>query len=81
MPTFNNPRKDNSTIVAIVVSGTLLMGNLKSKADTANIYSLKEETNKTGLLSLYSGSTEEVILSFNISKLKTLKSCVQNLCM
>ena len=54
MPTFYNPRKINTTIVAIVVSGTLLMGNLKSKADTANIYSQKEEINKTGLLSLYS---------------------------
>ena len=52
MPTFSNLRKINTTIVAIVVSGTLLMGNLKSKADTANIYSQKEEINKTGLLSL-----------------------------
>jgi len=58
MPTFSNLRKINTTIVAIVVSGTLLMGNLKSKADTANIYSQKEEINKTGLPSLYSSPTD-----------------------
>ena len=58
MPTFNNPRKINPTIVAIVVSGTLLMGNLKSKADTANIYSQKGEINKTGLPSSYSSPTD-----------------------
>ena len=58
MPTFNNPCKINTTIVAIVVSGTLLMGNLKSKADTANIYSQKREINKTGLPSLYSSPTD-----------------------
>ena len=58
MPTFNNPRKINTTIMAIVVSGILLMGNLKSKADTANIYSQKKEINKTGLPSLYSSPTD-----------------------
>ena len=58
MPTFTNLQKINTTIVAIVVSGTLLMGNLKSKADTANIYSQKEEINKTGLPSLYSSPTD-----------------------
>ena len=58
MATFNNPCKINTTIVAIVVSGTLLMGNLKSEADTANIYSQKEEINKTGLPSLYSSPTD-----------------------
>ena len=58
MPTFNNPRKINTTIMAIVVSGILLMGNLKSKAGTANIYSQKEEFNKTGLPSLYSSPTD-----------------------
>ena len=58
MPTFTNLQKINTTIVAIVVSGTLLMGNLKSKADTANIYSQKEEINKTDLPSLYSSPTD-----------------------
>ena len=58
MPTFHNPRKINTTMVAIVVSGTLLMGNSKSKADTANIYSQKEVINKTSLPSLYSSPTD-----------------------
>ena len=58
MPTFCNLQKINTTIVAIVVSGTLLMGNFKSKADTANIFSQKEEINKTGLPSLYSSPTD-----------------------
>ena len=58
MPTFNNPQNISTTIVAIIVSGTILMGNLKSKADTGNIYSQKEGINKTGFPSLYSSPTD-----------------------
>ena len=65
MPTFNNPRIINTTIVAIVVSGTLLMGNLQSKADTANIYSQSNSAKHGGEI----GWISENQLSGSIKKL------------
>ena len=76
MPTFNNLRKISTTIAAVVVSGTLLTGNLKSETDSANIYSHKGEIEKSGLLSLYSSPTvlaNSASLPYLVNQMKTFK--------